>query len=301
MFQSQPLPLDETTREFERIIPVGTTTDVISPDNSFAEGPVWNARERYLLWTDAFEDRILKWAPGEGVRTFMQPTGQALALTYDRQGRLVATGWSSRTVWRLEPDGTRRVLASHYGGKKINTPNDLVVKSDGSIYWTDPASALSIAIFSPDDLQQCLDVEPVYRLSPDGGNLTPVADGFASPNGLAFAPDESILYVNDIARRHIYAFDVRPDGSLANRRLFYEAKGEERGAPDGMKVDQEGNLYCTGPGGIHVIGRDGRKLGRIRLMLTTNMCFGEDDWQTLFVTTRSTVYRLRVNVPGVVV
>jgi len=297
--QTELLPVDEVTPEFERMIPRGTTVDLISADNSFAEGPVWNARDRYLLWTDAFEDRIMKWSPGQGVSTFMEPTGEALALTYDRQGRLVATGWSARTIWRLEPDGTRAVLVSQYQGKKINTPNDLVVKSDGAIYWTDPASALSIAIFSPDDLQQYLDVEPVFRLSPDGSNLMPVADGFASPNGLAFSPDESILYVNDIARRHIYAFDVQPDGSLANRRLFYEAKGDERGAPDGMKVDQEGNVYCTGPGGIHVIDRNGQKLGRIRLTLPTNMCFGEDDWQTFFVTTRSAVYRFRLSVPGV--
>src|SRR5438093_12102431 len=123
--QAQPLPVDEVTPEFERIIPPGTTMEIVSGDNSFAEGPAWNARERYLLWTDAFEDRIMKWAPGEGVSTFMEPTGQALALTYDRQSRLVVTGWSSRTIWRLEADGAKKVLASHFEGQKINTPNDL--------------------------------------------------------------------------------------------------------------------------------------------------------------------------------
>ena len=130
--------MDEVTPGFERIIPRGTTMERIPVANSFAEGPVWNARERYLLWTDAFEDRIMRWAPGEAPSTFMQPTGKALALTYDRQGRLVATGWSARTMWRLEPDGSKTVLASHYQGKKINTPNDVVVRSDGSIYWTEP-------------------------------------------------------------------------------------------------------------------------------------------------------------------
>jgi gluconolactonase len=299
MAASERLVVDEVTPELERLVPPGTTIERIPVENSFAEGPVWNARDGYLLWTDAFEDRIMKWAPGRGVSTFMQPTGQALALAYDRERRLVATGWSSRTIWRLEADGSKTVLASHYQGKKINTPNDLVVRSDGSIYWTDSVGALSIAIFSPDDLQQYLDSELVFRLSADGSEPTPVADGITAPNGIAFSPDQSILYVNSLPLRHIYAFDVRADGTLANRRLFYEASGEERGGPDGMKVDQEGNIYCTGPGGVHVIDRSGRRLGRIRLTLPTNMCFGEDDWQTLFVTTRSDVFRFRVSVPGV--
>lgn len=171
MAELEPLVADEVTPEFERIIPPGTTMERIPVDNSFAEGPVWNADEGYLLWTDAFEDRIMKWAPGAGVSTFMQPTGQALALTYDRQRRLVVTGWSSRTIWRLEPDGSKTVLASHYQGKKISTPNDLVVKSDGALYWTDSVGALSIAIFSPDDLQQYLDSEVVLRLRPTARSL----------------------------------------------------------------------------------------------------------------------------------
>jgi gluconolactonase len=297
--EPQPLPVDNVTPEFERLISPHATMERLPVDNSFAEGPVWNAREGYLLWTDAFEDRIMKWAPGLGVSTFMQPTGQALALTYDRQHRLVATGWSSRTMWRLEPDGRKTILASHYQGQKINTPNDVVVKSDGSLYWTDSAGALSIAIFSPDDVQQYLDPEFVFRLPADGNDLAPVASEIFAPNGIAFSPDESILYVNSLPLRHIYAFDVQADGTLANQRVFYEATGEERGGPDGMKVDQEGNIYCTGPGGIHVIDANGEKLGRIRLTLPTNMCFGEDDWQTFFVTTRSDVYRFRVNVPGI--
>jgi gluconolactonase len=229
----------------------------------------------------------------------MQPTGQALALTYDRQARMVATGWSSRSIWRLEPDGSKTVLATHYQGKKINTPNDLVVKSDGAIYWTDAVGALSIAIFSPDDIQQYLDFQCVFRLSPDGSSLAPLDDDFSGINGIAFSPDESLLYVNDIQRKHIYAYDVQPDGTLANRRLFYEALGDERGAPDGMKVDTEGNVYCTGPGGIHVVDPKGNLLGRFLLMYSTNMCWGEADWRTFFVTTRANTYRIRLNIPGV--
>jgi gluconolactonase len=299
MLESIPVEVDRVRPEIDRIVPLDATAEKLPLVNSFAEGPVWNANEGFLLWTDAYESRILRWAPGEPVSTFLQPTGQTLAVTYDRQGRLVATGWSSRTIWRLEPDGRQVVLASEYQGKKINTPNDLVVKSDGSIYWTDAASALSIAIFSPDDLQQYLPYQAVFRLSADGSELRPVADDYVSPNGLAFSPDESILYVNDIQARLIKAYDVQPDGGLANSRVFYEARGDERGAPDGMKVDTAGNVYCTGPGGIHIIDPRGNLLGRLKLALSTNMCWGEADWQTFFVTTRAITYRIRLNVPGV--
>jgi gluconolactonase len=295
-----PLQVDRVRPEFDRIVPSGAIAEKLPLRNSFAEGPVWNARDGYLLWTDAYESRILKWSPGQPVSVFMQPTGQALAVTYDRQGRLVATGWSARTIWRLEPDGTRTVLASHYEGQKINTPNDLVVKSDGAIYWTDSASALSIAVFSPDDIQRYLPYQAVFRLSPDGTDLRPVAVDYVSPNGLAFSPNESILYVNDIQARLIKAYDVQPDGALTHSRVFYEARGAERGAPDGMKVDTEGNVYCTGPGGIHVIDAQGQLLGRVvGLGHCTNMCWGEDDWRTFFVTTRNWTYRIRLGVPGV--
>jgi gluconolactonase len=229
----------------------------------------------------------------------MEPTGQALALTYDRQHRLVVTGWASRNIWRLESDGRKTILASHYGGKRINTCNDLVVRSDGTIYWTDPFGGLANPMFSPDDIQQYLDFQGVFRLALDGSEPTPMLrDDFASPNGLAFSPDESLLYVNDIQRRTIRVYDVREDGSLGNGRLFYEAKGEGRKSPDGMKVDAEGNVYCTAPGGIHVIDRYGKQLGRILLPAANNMCFGEDDWRTFFVTETQTTWRIRLNVPG---
>ncbi len=299
MLESEPLPVDVMDPAFERIVPRGATAERLPTVTSFGEGPVWNTQEGYLLWTDAFEDRILRWAPGRPVTTFMEPTGQALALTYDRQRRLVATGWASRNVWRLESDGRKTILASHYEGKRINCCNDLVVRSDGSIYWTDPPGGLANPMFSPDDIQQYLDFQGVFRLSPDGSQLTPMLHGdFASPNGLAFSPDESLLYVNDIQRRTIRVYDVEADGSLSNGRLFYEAKGEGRKSPDGMKVDTEGNVYCTAPGGIHVIDAQGKQLGRMLLPSSNNMCFGEGDWRTFFVTETQTTWRIRLNVPG---
>ena len=212
----------------------------------------------------------------------------------------MVAGWASRSVWRMDHDGSIVTVASHYQGKKINTPNDIVVKSDGSIYWTDPPMAMYIPGMAGDDLQRYLDFIGVFRLSPDGKTLTPVADDFENPNGLCFSPDESLLYINDTARRHIRVFDVKPDGTLSNGRLFYEARGDEPGNPDGMKVDVEGNVYCTGPAGIHVIDPKGNLLGRIKIPThTTNMNWGDSDWRTLFITSRSCVYRVRLGIPGV--
>lgn len=263
------------------------------------EGPVWNAREGFLLWSDIVGDRISKWTPGQGITPFLDPSGHSNGLTYDRQGRLVAAGYGARSIWRLDPDGSIVVLASHYQGKKIHCPNDIVVKSDGSIYWTESTGGLFHPGMCGDDVQQYLDFKAVFRLSPDGSELTPVAMDFEGPNGIAFSPDESLLYVNDTRRRHIRAFDVLPDGMLADGRVFYEDRGQEPGVPDGMKVDVEGNVYCRASGGIHVISPTGKLLGRIRIAQITNLGWGDADWRTVYVTGHSDIYRFRLNVPGI--
>jgi gluconolactonase len=212
----------------------------------------------------------------------------------------VVAGWASRTVWRMEPDGAIKTLASQYQGKKINTPNDIVVKSDGAIYWTDPTGALYIPGMAGDDIQRYLDFIGVFRLAPDGTALMLVADDFENSNGLAFSPDESLLYINDTTRRHIRVFAVQRDGSLRNGRLFYDARGDEPGNPDGMKVDTAGNVYCTGPAGIHVIDPNGNLLGRMKIPgHVTNMAWGDADWRSFYITTRDSVYRVRLNVPGI--
>jgi gluconolactonase len=285
---------------FARIVPKDASADRIACQLIFGEGPVWNAREGCLLWVDIVGDTIWQWTPGQGAAVFLRPSGKANGMTYDKLGRLVVAGWSSRTVWRVEHDGSIVVLASHYQGKKINTPNDIVVKSDGAIYWTDPPNAMYIPGMAGEDLQRYLDFIGVFRLSPDGNTLTPVADDFENPNGLCFSPDESLLYINDTTRRHIRVFDVKPDGTLRNGRLFYESRGDEPGNPDGMKADIEGNVYCTGPAGIHVIDPKGNLLGRIKMPgHATNMNWGDSDWRSLYITTRASVYRLRLGIPGV--
>lgn len=291
----------ETDREapgFERIVPKAGWIEKIPCDCVFGEGPVWNRTEGYLLWTDIVGDKILKWAPEQGISTFLTPTGHANGMTRDQQGRLLVAGYGSRTIWRMEHDGRIVILASHYQGKKISTPNDIVVKSDGAIYWTDSFGALTHPGMCGEDVQRYLDFCPVFRLSPDASTLTAVADDFESNNGLAFSPDETLLYVNDTRRRHIRVFDVQPNGGLSNGRLFYEMDKEGM-APDGMKVDIEGNVYCRGPGGIHVIDPNGHLLGRIRLPHLTNMAWGDADWRTMYITSNFVVYRLRLNIPGI--
>jgi gluconolactonase len=220
-------------------------------------------------------------------------------MTLDHQGRLVIAGWSSRNVWRLERDGSLISLASRYEGKKISSPNDIVVKSDGTIYWTEMQNGLLIPGMEGDDVQRYLDWQGVFRLTADG-TLTPMVTDFAGSNGLAFSPNEKRMYVNDTPRAHIRVFDMKADGSFGEGRLFYTLQGHEPGHADGMKVDTQGNVYCTGPVGVHVIAPDGTLLGRLHVPgVCTNMAWGDDDWRTLYITTRNCVFRTRLKIPGI--
>ena len=236
-------------------------------DNGPAEGPLWWKEGGYLLFSDIGNNRRMKWELDSGATVFQEPTNFANGLTRDVQGRLIACD---------------------------RTPNDVVVKSDGSIYFTDPgAPAPGMA----------LDFAGVYRVSADLGTLTLLVRDFVLPNGLAFSPDESILYINDSRRGHIRAFDMQPNGTLAlaTDRVFCDLTGERPGVPDGMKVDVEGNVYCGGSGGLWVLDSSGNHLGTIvhGAPATTNLAFGGEDWETLFFTTRNTLGRVRTSIPGV--
>ena len=267
---------------------------------TFAEGPVWDHRNGRLYFTDIIEDTIWQWTPGIGMETVIHPSGHADGMTIDHQGRLVVAGWASRSVWRREHDGSLLPLVTHYHGTKINTPNDIVVHSSGAIYWTDGDGAFYIPGMESEDLQRYLDFNAVFRLSPDGLHLTPVITDFVFPNGLVFSPDEKRLYVNDTRQSLVRVFDVDRNGDVSNGRTFYELQGLEVGHADGMKVDQRGNLYCTGPAGIHVISPDGNLLGRLKIPAEcTNMAWGDEDWKTLFITTHHAIYRVRLKIPGI--
>jgi gluconolactonase len=272
---------------------------------AFTEGPVW--RNNALLFSDIPNNRIarLRRLP-EGPELTTFATGHSNGLTLDAERRVIAAEHGGRRVSRIEGDGTRTVLAERYEGKRLNSPNDIVVKSDGSIYFTDPPYALQPQVpggsrpegwYKRDLPGKELTVHGVYRLSPDGA-LELIADDFTLPNGLAFSPDESILYIADSLHKHIRAFDVAKDGTLKNSRVILDLTFDEPGVPDGMKIDVSGNIFTTGPGGVWVCRPDGTLLGRILVPeLPANVAWGEDG-SVLFATARTSVYRIQTRTRG---
>lgn len=286
--------------ELDDIVERSPRIDRIAGGLHFGEGPLWDSREGRLIWTDIIGDVIWQWRPGIGRSILIEGTRHANGLTFDRQGRLVVAGWSAREIWRVEHDGTFTTVASRYQGQKFNSPNDIVVRSDGRIYWTDSAGGLVIPGMVGEDLQRYLDIQGVFSAPEDGRSVDLTVADCTYPNGLCFSPDEKILYVNDTRLGIIRAFDVAADGSVSNGRLFHELTGSEPGVADGMKVDRTGTVYCTGPGGIHVIAMDGRLIGRIRIEgHATNLAWGEADWRTLFVTTHESVFRIPMKRAGI--
>ena len=264
----------------------------------FTEGPVWDKSARRIIWSDMKHDHMRSWSAEGGVQTYRKPSNKANGNTYDAQGRLVSCEHGTSRVVREESAGTLTVLASHWQGKELNSPNDIVVKSDGAIYFSDPTFGRTREdVGIPRALT--LDFRGVYRIGAQGGELHLLIDDFEQPNGLCFSLDEKQLFINDTPRKHIRVFDVLSDGTLRGGRVFGETTGEAPGAPDGMKLDSAGHLYCTGPGGIHVFDHGGRCLG---VILTperpTNMAWGDDDLRTLYITAQTSLYRAKLKTPG---
>jgi gluconolactonase len=263
----------------------------------FTEGPVWHPYEKWLVFSDIPNARMFRWWPSGRLETYCEPSHKANGNTLDRQGRLLTCEHGTSRLTRREPDGSTTVLASHYRDKELNSPNDVVVATGGTIYFSDPTYGRQEYYGVP--RQQQLSFQGVYRVDPDGGNLTLLADDFAQPNGLCFSLDESRLFVNDTARQHIRVFHVSAAGGLTGGAVWAETKGDEPGAPDGMKIDSRGNLYCCGPGGIHVFDPSGHVLGVLSVPETpANFTFGDDDLRGLYITAKGSLYRLRMRVPG---
>jgi len=237
----------------------------------------------------------MKYVPGQGASVAQEPVNRSNGLTRDLQGRLVACERTTRRVVRRELDGSTTVIANSFQGRQLNIPNDVIVKSDGAIYFSDPLGAVTE--------QWDLGYPGVYRVSSDLGIMTLLANDFVFPNGLAFSPDESVLYITDFRRGIIRAFDVAPNGTLAKQtdRIFADLRGSEPGGPDGMKVDTVGNVYCGGSGGIYILDPKGKKLGRIvhGRPETTNIAFGGDDWKTLYFTNWNYLGGVRVKIAGI--
>jgi gluconolactonase len=258
----------------------------------FTEGPIWHA-DGYFVFSDIPADRIYALKKGEP-EVYREPSGHSNGLAFDWQGRLVACEHGNRRVSRTEPDGTVATLADSYQGRRLNSPNDLAIKSDGSIYFTDPPYGVR-----PEDRE--LDFQGVYRIGPDG-ELTLLVDDFIKPNGIAFSPDEKVLYVDDTEKGWVRAFDVGEDGMLENGRVFARLEGPGRGRPDGMKVDVEGNVYVTGPGGVWVFDPAGKRFDMIETPeVAANLAFGGAEGRTLFITASRSVYQVPVMYPGAVV
>ena len=289
----------EFAREsFLRVAPDNLAMEVVAEGLGLCEGPVWVADDEALLFTDLAADAIWRWRPGRALEPVVRPAGRPNGLALDRLGRVVVAGWAARSIWRINLDGSQEVLATTFQGVRINTPNDVIVAPDGAVLFTDPAGGLVNPGMAGADLQRYLDFDGVFRLD-EAGQLTLLLDDFAYPNGLCLSPDASLLFVDDTRRQHVRVFEVRPDGSLSAGRLFFQLVGDEPGAADGIKVDQEGNVYVAGPGGIQVCDASGQLLGRLLLPAhVTNFGWGGDDWRWLHVTTWSGVYRLHLGLPG---
>ena len=263
----------------------------------FTEGPVWHPTGGFLLFSDMPGDHLRRWSATDGVTTFRKPCNMSNGLTYDRQGRLVACEHASSQVTRTERDGRIVPLATHYQGQQLNSPNDIVCRSDGGIYFSDPPYGR--AKFYGVERPQELGFQGVYRVGADPKSTVLLVDDFDRPNGLCFSLDEARLFVNDTARKHIRVFDVAGDGTLRRGRLWAETKGEQPGAPDGMKLDSAGNVYCCGPGGIHVFDPDAHLMEVLAVPeYTANFAWGDDDYRSLFITASTSLYRVRRRVPG---
>jgi gluconolactonase len=270
---------------------------------TFTEGPIWNP-EGFLLFSDMPGDVRRRWDPDSGVSEVANPSNKGNGMTIDNDGRLVVCEHVTSSVVRMDPDGRgggREVLATHYEGRELNSPNDVVVKSDGAIYFTDPTYGRMPGFGI--EREQDLDFQGVYRIAPGGGDPQLLIDDFDQPNGLCFSTDESLLYINDTTRAHIRVFDVAGDGTIANGRVLADGIGSGDLAigdlVDGMKLDERGNVWVTGPGGVCVFDPDGNHIGTVEVRENVgNINWGGPDWNQLFIPATSSMYRIQCKVSG---
>ncbi len=324
------LAANALSQEIQRLDP---TVDLLVPRNAvlekvatgfdkWTEGPVWT-REGTLLFAEIPANNIDQWIPGKSASVFMHPSGYegvepykgpepgSNGMTRDADGRISVAGHARRNVWRMEsvnPRAQITVLADSFQGKKLNSPNDLVYKSDGALYFTDPPYGLPTQGDS-DPLKE-LQVNGVYRLAgaraqkpgspPDHDKLQLIIKDLPRPNGIAFSPDEKYLYIADSGKKVWMRYRVLPDGSVTDGALFLDASAEpEKGPPDGMRLDKNGNIYSSGPTGVWIISPEGKHLGTIKVPeVVSNVAWGDADGRTLYITASTSIYRIRLSVEG---
>ena len=305
----QPQPFDRRHADFDALVPPSSRIEKLASGFEFTEGPVWFRDSGYLVFSDIPANTIYQWTEAGEVSIFRWPSGYdgfdappgafigSNGMTRDSDGRLTICEHGNARVTRLEPDGAITVLASRFEGKRLNSPNDLVYRSDGALYFTDPPYGMPL---QDDDPKKELPFNGIVRLEPTG-ELRLLDGSLTRPNGLAFSPDERILYVaNSDAKRKIWMrYEVTPDGGLATGEVFYNATNVDAdGLPDGLKVDIGGNIFATGPGGIWVFAPGGTHLGTIPVPeVPANLHWGRDG-RTLFITAQTSVYSLGVAAEG---
>ncbi len=294
----------------EGIVEPNQEAQQLATDFAFTEGPLWHP-DGYWLFVDLRREPpvIHRMSPAGGTPDIIrEPSGGTNGMTFDLQGRLLMCEGDNRRISRMEPDGTINVVADRWDGKRFHRPNDIICRSDGSIYFTNPSGRV------PEAGQEIEWPGTVHRIAPDG-TVDLLAHDIDFPNGIAFSPDETVLYVSNTRKlgerpdqywdgevkqnQFIQAYDVAADGSLSNSRVFGSMASSEDGVPDGMKVDAEGRVYCTGSGGVWVFEPNGEHVGIIRVPeIPANCAFGGPDFRTMLFTARTSVYSLRMTTPG---
>lgn len=322
VISSAPLQVDRLDPRAAAIVPVRARLERVADGFKWLEGPVWVKGS--LFFAEIPSDSIRRWTPGAGVSIFLKPSGYQGAepyggpepgsngMTLDARGRLTVAGHARRDVFRfesLDPHAPLTVLADSYQGKELNSPNDLVYRSDGSLYFTDPPYGLRTQ--NDSDPHKQLKVNGVYRIPhaltqkpgapPQRNQLQLLITDLPRPNGIAFSPDEKYLYVDNSEPRKIWMrYQVLPNGTLTNPRLLYDATADKRiGGPDGMKLDREGNIYSAGPGGVWIFSPDGKPLATLLIPeRVSNVAWGGADRTTLYITASTSIYRVHLEIPG---
>jgi gluconolactonase len=305
--------IERVDKRLDKLVPKDAVIEKLADGFHWAEGPVWVSEPKggYLLFSDIPKNIIWKWTEKEGKEIFMTPSGYTgtkrrggepgtNGLTLDSDGRLVMCEHGDRRITRLEKNDTKTVLADKFNGKRFNSPNDLVYKSNGDLYFTDPPYGMEK---NWDDPVRELDYCGIYRLTKDG-KVELLSKDLTRPNGIAFSPDEKTLYIaNSDPKNPVWvAFDVKADGTLGKSKVFFDStkwvKEEKKGLPDGMKVDKDGNLFATGPGGVHIFSPDGTHLGTFATGVATANCNWGEDGSVLYIAADKSICRVKTSTKG---